>query len=285
MTGSSNHSKAKARFIPGEELQEAQVRIWRFGDVALGGLGEGMLPPLAQDNEDFRPLLEDPPAAPTAIEEPQTEPPAQSEAEAEEPAPPPPPPEPAISEEELQQMLEQARQEGFAQGLQQGEQQAAEQWQQRLQEYQDNQGREIGQRLAEVLRQAQEGIRGLQQQVAPDLLQLACDIARQVVRQELRTNPQALMPVVREALDMLGAETRPATVRLHPDDWQHLEAHVRAAWPNPKIEWLQDASVPVGDCWVESQGAQVDGSLEKRWQRAVAALGLVSTWYEGASHG
>jgi flagellar assembly protein FliH len=36
---------------------------------------------------------------------------------------------------------------------------------------------------------------------------------------------------------------------------------------------------------VESQGAQVDGSLEKRWQRAVAALGLVSTWYEGAPHG
>ena len=43
----------------------------------------------------------------------------------------------------------------------------------------------------------QLGIAGLQQQVAPDLLQLACDIARQVVRQELRTNPQALMPVVR----------------------------------------------------------------------------------------
>ena len=25
--------------------------------------------------------------------------------------------------------------------------------------------------------------------------------------------------VVREALDMLGAESKPATVRIHPDDW------------------------------------------------------------------
>ena len=116
------------------------------------------------------------------------------------------------------------------------------------------------------------------------LLELACDIARQVVRQELRTNPQALMPVLREALDMLGAETKPATVRIHPDDWQQLEPHVRAALPNPRVQWLADASVQPGDCMVESQGAQVDGSLEKRWQRAVAALGLVSTWYEGAPH-
>ena len=182
-------------------------------------------------------------------------------------------------------MLEQARQEGFAQGLEQGLQQAGQEWQQRMQDYQNNQGREQGQRLSEIVHQAQNGIQGLQQQVAPDLLQLACDIARQVVRQELRTNPQALMPVLREALDMLGAETKPATVRLHPQDWQVLEPHIRAAMPNPKVEWLQDASVPLGGCLVESQGAQVDGSLEKRWQRAVAALGLVSTWYEGAPHG
>lgn len=282
MPNSSNHAKPKTRFMPCEEVEQAQVRIWRFGDVALGGLGEGLLPPLSQTDDNFQPLMQEPlaPQEPVA----QQEVPA-TEDTPEEPAPVEPVPEPGISEEEVQHLLEQARQEAFEQGLQQGQEQATAHAKQQLQDYQDNQGREIGERLAQVLRQAQEGIRGLQQQVAPDLLQLACDIARQVVRQELRTNPQALMPVVREALDMLGAETKPATVRIHPDDWKHLEAHVRAAWPNPKIEWLQDATVPAGDCWVESQGAQVDGSLEKRWQRAVAALGLVSTWYEGAAHG
>ena len=71
---------------------------------------------------------------------------------------------------------------------------------------------------------------------------------------------------------------------LHPDDFKQLEAHLRAALPNPKVEWLPDPSVPVGGCLVESQGAKIDGSIERRWQRAVAALGLVSTWYEGAPH-
>ena len=36
-----------------------------------------------------------------------------------------------------------------------------------------------------------------------------------------------------------------------------------------------------GDVRVESGGAQVDAGMDKRWRRAVAALGLVSTWYAG----
>lgn len=238
-----------------------------------------MLPPL-DSGAGLQPLMQEAPAE-HALEDAACLPEADDGAAPEEAEPAAP----ALDEEALQQLLEQARQEGFAQGLEQGLQQAGQEWQQRMQDYQNNQGREQGQRLSEIVHQAQNGIQGLQQQVAPDLLQLACDIARQVVRQELRTNPQALMPVLREALDMLGAETKPATVRLHPQDWQVLEPHIRAAMPNPKVEWLQDASVPLGGCLVESQGAQVDGSLEKRWQRAVAALGLVSTWYEGAPHG
>lgn len=282
-----NNLHSKARFIPSEELQDSQVRVWRFGDVALGGFGEGALPPGHSRQGGFHPLTPSQEGTPDAL--PVAEPHPEEEEVAEEvpsaPAPAPEPAPPAMDEEQLQQMLQQAHQDGFAQGHQQGVEQASQEWQQRLQEQEASLGREVGGRLASVLRQAQLGIAGLQQQVAPDLLQLACDIARQVVRQELRTNPQALMPVVREALDMLGAESKPATVRIHPDDWKHLEAHVRAEWPHPKIEWLQDASVPAGGCRVESQGAQVDGSLEKRWQRAVGALGLVSTWYDGAAHG
>lgn len=276
MAGNTPYSKA--RFIPSEELPAGQVRVWRFGDVGLGGLGGEALPSL-DTSEQLHPLMSERPSAPAMEEAPQAEDTAQEEV-------PPEPPQPAgMDEETVQHLLEQARQEAYQQGLEQGHQQAAQEWQQRMQDYQNNQGREQGQRLAEIVHQAQNGIQGLQQQIAPDLLQLACDIARQVVRQELRTNPQALMPVLREALDMLGAETKPAVVRLHPQDWQVLEPHIRAALSNPKIEWLQDASVQPGGCLVESQGAQVDGSLEKRWQRAVAALGLVSTWYEGAQHG
>ena len=42
------------------------------------------------------------------------------------------------------------------------------------------------------------------------------------------------------------------------------------------VQWLPDAAVPSGDCLVESGGTVVDASVSKRWERAVAALGLQS---------
>ena len=267
------------RFIPSEEIDNERVRHWHFDGVRTGQRKGFWVMPEMTTAAALLPQQE--PAQPQAVEpEPEMVVPEEVVV-AEEVVPA----EPSYSEQELQQHLEAARQEAYQQGLEQGQQQAAQEWQARMSDYQNNLGREIAQRLNEVLHAAQNSVQGLQQQMAPDLLQLATDIARQVVRQELRCNPHALQPVVAEALDMLGAETKPALVRLHPEDFKHLEAHLRTALPNPKVEWLADPSVPQGGCMVESQGAQIDGSLERRWHRAVAALGLVSTWYEGAAHG
>lgn len=265
------------RFIPSEEIDHQSVRQWDFGGLrSAAHKGFAVMPEMTADPALLPQPAPEPQATPESVEE------AVPLAELEEQSVPAAP---SVSEEELFEQLEQARQEAYQQGLEQGLQQAAQDWQARMADYQNNMGRETAQRLNEVLHAVQTDVQGLQQQIAPDLLQLATDIARQVVRQELRCNPQALQPVVAEALDMLGAETKPTVVRLNPEDFQHLEAHLRAALPNPKVEWLSDPSVAAGGCTVESQGAKIDGSLERRWQRAVAALGLVSTWYEGAAHG
>lgn len=285
-----NSLHSKARFIPSEELQDSQVRVWRFGEVTLGGLGEGALPPAMQHLDDFHPLMPHhegqhdalPVAEPDVVPVLDAE---QDEAQQAAASPPPEPAQPMIDEEQLQQMLEQARQEGFAHGQEQGAQQTAQEWQQRLEQEQAQWGRDVGARLASVLRQAQQGIAGLQQQVAPDLLQLACDIARQVVRRELTNQPQALLPVVREALDMLVNEGRVATVRLHPHDLSAVENHLRGTYAQGRVQWQADPAVAPGDCLVESAGTVIDGSMEKRWRRAVAALGLVSSWQEGDDDG
>ena len=264
------------RFIPSEEIDHQRVRQWRFGGVRSGmRQGFAAMPEMTTDPA-LLPVAEEVAPEPAVVQPELVEPEVMA---------PVVPAEPTFSEAEVQAQVEQARQAAYQQGLEQGRQQTAQEWQARMADYQNNLGRDVAQRLNAVLQAADTSVQGLQQQMAPDLLQLATDIARQVVRQELRCNPQALQPVVSEALDMLGAETKPALVRLNPEDFKHLEAHLRAALPNPKVEWLADPSVAAGGCLVESQGAQIDGSLERRWQRAVGALGLVSTWYEGAPHG
>jgi flagellar assembly protein FliH len=88
--------------------------------------------------------------------------------------------------------------------------------------------------------------------------------------------------VVREAVDMLAADGRAATVRLNPADFAALDGALRAEHgAQSKVQWISDASVAQGDVRVDSGGAQVDAGMDKRWRRAVAALGLVSTWYDG----
>lgn len=273
-----------SRFIPSEEIDERKVVQWRFGEMdGLGSLpslpGISGTPSTLQPTGEFHNLSQS-----NRFPVPQLQAdPMVLEAE---PAPAETAPSaPQWDEAQLHELLEQARAEGHAQGLQEGQQQAQQQWQQHLDDYVSGAGRETAQRVDALLSRLDDSLQQLQSDMAQQLLDLACDIARQVVRQELRSQPQALLPVVREALDMLAAEGRAATVRLNPADFAVLDEALRAEQgAHSKVQWIGDASVAQGDVRVDSGGAQVDAGLDKRWRRAVAALGLVSTWYDGERH-
>ena len=151
-----------------------------------------------------------------------------------------------------------------------------------MDEYIAQQGQEAAQRLQSVLQTLDASLIDMQQQMAQQVLELACDIARQVVRQELSVNPNALLPVVREAVGMLVTEGRPATVRLNPVDMEAMAEPLREEVNAPGVQWMADAAVRAGGCLVESAGTVVDGSIDKRWQRAIASLGLQSPWDDEA---
>ena len=236
-----------SRFIPREEV--GQVTQWQFGAV------DGML-----HGQVLEPLVA--PSAPVVV----------VEAAAAVPV--------LVPEYHHLQLLQCEREQAHAPGLAEGREQASLEWQQRMDDYVAGQGREAAERLAQLARALEDSLAGLQQGMAQEVLALACDIARQVVRRELATNREALLPVVREALSMLASESRPATVRLNPADWQALEQPLRAAYPSSRIQWLADAQVQPGECMVESEGMVVDGTLDKRWRRAIDALGLTAVWQE-----
>ncbi|CAB5699305.1 flagellar assembly protein H [Delftia tsuruhatensis] len=274
-----------SRFIPSEEIDERQVVQWRFGAVDNLGALQGLPGPSGAPGTPGKPASSsgfhslslpgrfDAPRleADSLVLDVDADPAAASGATT-----------PELDEDRLHELLEQARAEGHAQGLEQGRQEAQQQWQQHMDDYVSGAGREAAQRIETLLSGLDAGFRQLQSDTAQELLELACDIARQVVRQELRSQPQALLPVVREALDMLAADARAATVRLNPADFSALDEALRAEHgARTQVQWVSDASVAQGDVRVDAGGAQVDGGLDRRWRRAVAALGLVSTWYDG----
>jgi flagellar assembly protein FliH len=238
----SAYNRVYARFIPSEEVGD--VTQWKFGAVD----GSGVVHP-----------------------EPVPELPAQIVDEE------------LLAQQEADQLaaIQRANDEGYAEGLAHGRAEAALEWQQRMDEYIAGQGREVAQRLEGVMQSLEGSLAEMQQAMSQQLLDLGCDIARQVVRQELTINPNVLQPVVREAVGLLVAEGRPATVRLNPADLETVAQPLREAVDAPGVQWIADATVAPGGCLVESAGTVVDGSIDKRWQRAVAALGLQSPWESG----
>lgn len=176
--------------------------------------------------------------------------------------------------EDVQQMRERARQEGHeagyaagrAEGLAAGLAQA------------EAAGRAEALRLVETLQSLERCIAELNQAVGDDLLALSLEIARQVVRQTVDVNPDALMVVIREALGQLPLLH--ATIHLHPEDASliRLRAGDQLAHAGHRIH--EDPTLKRGDVLIEAGGSHLDASLAVRWRRVVEALGQPSAWID-----
>lgn len=205
------------------------------------------------------------------------------------PTTPPPAPEPE-SEEAASlvptELLEEARQQAYAEGFEHGRLAGAQATRDQLEAPIRRQAAEISQRLGQMLQQAQTELSQLEDGLAAQLLELACDIARQVVRRELAQSMDPIKAVVHEALRLATEDHRPVTLRLHPADLAEVQADLREVLESQSIKLVADAHLTPGGCVVESTQGVVDGTVEKRWQRAVANLGLNPPWVapEGVPH-
>ncbi|MGI9134375.1 MAG: FliH/SctL family protein [Rhodoferax sp.] len=186
-----------------------------------------------------------------------------------------------LREQELAEQQARAdvtRQSGFAEGYAQGHAHATLEGQKLIQDYIATEGEQAARNFAQLFASAQSQLAEAEQAMAQGVLELACAVARQVLRHELATNPNALQPVIREALGMLAADSKAALVRMHPLDLEVLSEVLRQEFPNLSLTMLADANVTRGGCLVECAGTVVDATLEKRWTRVVASLGLESAW-------
>ena len=174
--------------------------------------------------------------------------------------------------------------DGYSEGFEQGHAKATLEGQKLLNDYIAGQGKALANVFTRLFESAQTRLAEADLVIAQGVLELACELARQVVRQELSVNTHALQPVIREALGILVADGKGAVVRLNPVDLAVMRDGLNADFPDTMPTWVADAAVSRGGCLVESAGTVVDGQLEKRWLRAVANLGVDAPWQELVDH-
>jgi len=165
------------------------------------------------------------------------------------------------------------RQQGYAEGFVQGRAQAMIEAQHQINEFTLQQGQQAARQWAQLFAATQAQLDAAEQLSAQAVLELACDLTRQILRHEIAINPNALLPVIRESLGLLFADSRSVGIKLNPQDLEVLQAALKEEFPALSLNLISDAGMTRGGCLIESAGTVVDGRLEKRWARAIGQLG------------
>lgn len=172
---------------------------------------------------------------------------------------------PTAGELELmqQQARDEASQAGYAEGQQRGYADGLQQASQESQHLAE---------LANVLTQKVDDF------VVQELTGLALDVARQVIQQTIKAQPELLQAAVREAINSLPVFNQAAHVILNPDDAAMMRERMGDQLSHTGWKILEDVRLERGDARLETANSQVDVRLAARWERVVAAMGQDSPW-------
>lgn len=162
--------------------------------------------------------------------------------------------------EDIERIHAQAHTDGYAAGYEEGTARA----------------RSEAMRLNSMVENLDAALATIDQQVAEELLGLALEIARQVVRQTLAAKPDVILGALREALQHLPQHH--AAIFVHPDDAALVRSSLGDQLSHSSNRIVEDPALTRGGCRIEAGGSQIDASIETRWRRIAASLGMKSEW-------
>lgn len=133
-------------------------------------------------------------------------------------------------------------------------------------------------RLGRAAAGLEQALAEFNQSVADELLALATEIARQVVRETIVLRPETMQAVVNEALAQFPHQH--ATIYLHPRDASLVRSYAGDVLAHAGHRILEESNLKPGDCLVESGSSQIDATLATRWRRVLEGIGLQTPWIE-----
>lgn len=173
--------------------------------------------------------------------------------------------------EEIERMHEEIRAAGFEEGKREGHAEGLAAGERKG--YAEGKARAEAEaaRLAALADRLDQSLSGIDHEVAEELMALAIELARQVVHRTLDEHPEAILGTLRAALQQLPQGH--AQIRLHPEDLALVREHMGEQISHGGHRLQEDFALQRGDCRIDTQGAQLDATLETRWRRVLESLG------------
>lgn len=199
-------------------------------------------------------------------------------------------PDPAEVLAEIERLREAATARGHAEGYAAGHTQGYEAGFTEGREAGVSEGREAG--LAEgrsegleAVRQEAEKIQALsvacahaleniEEETGAALLNLAVNIAQQVLRSTLQSEPERIQDLIREVLQVDGSHQGILKLRVNPADLELIDQYLQQDGTVAHWRLQADTSIERGGCIAETALGNIDATLQTRWQRVVSTLGV-----------
>lgn len=170
----------------------------------------------------------------------------------------------AMEQAALLTAREQAVAEGYAEGLRAGHAEAAQQ----------------GARVKELADSYASALDNLDFRLADMVLELALDVARQVIAGELAVHPERILAVVKLALNQMAESTREARLLVNPEDAALIRPHLELILDKNRLRMVEDVRIVRGGCLIETNQGDLDATLQARWRQVVQVLGSNQGWLE-----
>lgn len=166
--------------------------------------------------------------------------------------------------------MQAARQSGYQDGYRDG--MAA------LDAFKQSFAKQISAQVGQLVASFDADLQAVEQDMAAALARTAVELARQIVRNELATQPELIAQVAHDAVEALLINARHVRVRVHPDDLPLVLDGAGEELRAREAQIIPDPAIVRGGVKVDADICSVDASLPARWQAAVGALGQHSVW-------
>lgn len=194
----------------------------------------------------------------------------QAQQEQMEMGPPPPPPLDYPTVEELEGIREEARLAGYQDGHAAGHADALA-----AGKIETDKELEHVRALAGTFSTA---LHDADQLIANDVLGLALQLAKGMLKNALQVKPELILPIVREAIEYLPVLQQPALLMLNPEDAPVVREGIGEELEKGGWRVIEDPTIQRGGCKVDTASNQIDAQASSRWQRLSHALGKDSDW-------
>lgn len=168
----------------------------------------------------------------------------------------------------IEALQQQAQEEGYKAGFEQGHNAG-------FKAGQDAGKKDIQQQLnhlKNIISALDQPLAELDQQIEQDLVNLSITMTRQLLRRELKQEPEHVIGAMRAALEALPITDRKLKIYAHPDDLAIIQKGLSLDGEDNHRQWIEDPLLTRGGVRLETDQTSVDATVEARLNSVITKL-------------